>query len=562
MQTSEAYYKQATFFTMHHLVHDLAISLLGTEVLDQSQQSNNRGSDCKYALLSDGSKPLEVCLTSRARLIALRFLDDCRSKVISGAISAPASRSLQVLDLNGCSVELLDSIGQLKQLRYLNAPRIQAIMVPKSITNLSNLVYLNLHKSRILQLPESFGEMGSLMHLDLSACFFLQLKFSVMNLERLVHLDLSNCHDIEPKSLQSLSRLEHLNLSWYRSTGCLPRALGGLTELQYLNISHASCFGLQEVLVNLTKLRYLNLKASLNDRLIVEAWVDNLLECVSSLSNLEYLNLGSNRELFTIPETIGNLRKLNTLDLSFCENLQRLPASISAICSLKFLHIIGSGKIDKSSLPQNKNNSALLPHFVVHANDGEPSSNIYELEDKHPTLLEINRLENVKSAEEVNRIKLAEKQSIGNLELAWTRVAKRCVDDQEVLSKLEPPGALKILTLKGYSSISFPSWMMNIATYLPHLEKVVLEDLPSCNVLPPLGQLSNLKWLKIQGMDSIRKIDADLYGGRRAFPRLVHFTVSHMENLEEWNMAYDIGKGGGSGRAEMALKADAVTLVV
>ena len=30
MQTSEAYYKQATFFTMRDLVHDLAISLLAS----------------------------------------------------------------------------------------------------------------------------------------------------------------------------------------------------------------------------------------------------------------------------------------------------------------------------------------------------------------------------------------------------------------------------------------------------------------------------------------------------------------------------------------------------
>ena len=38
MQTSEAYYEQATFFTMHDLVHDLAISLLGNQILDETKQ--------------------------------------------------------------------------------------------------------------------------------------------------------------------------------------------------------------------------------------------------------------------------------------------------------------------------------------------------------------------------------------------------------------------------------------------------------------------------------------------------------------------------------------------
>ena len=66
---------------------------------------------------------------------------------------------------------------------------------------------------------------------------------------------------------------------------------------------------------------YLNLEASLGHR-SVEADIGSLLECVTSLSNIEYLNLGSNYNLRTIPESIGNLRKLNTLDLSFCESLQ------------------------------------------------------------------------------------------------------------------------------------------------------------------------------------------------------------------------------------------------
>jgi len=101
-KTSEAYYKQATFFTMHDLVHDLAVSLLGNKILDQSKQGNTRGSSCQYALLRDCSRPLELCLTSHERLKALRFLDGCRSE-ISGAAFAPA-RSLRILDLSECSI--------------------------------------------------------------------------------------------------------------------------------------------------------------------------------------------------------------------------------------------------------------------------------------------------------------------------------------------------------------------------------------------------------------------------------------------------------------------------
>ncbi|XP_039824095.1 putative disease resistance protein RGA1 isoform X3 [Panicum virgatum] len=545
-KTSEVYYKQATFFTMHDLVHDLAISLLGNQILDQSKHGNTRGSSCQYALLRDCSKPVELCLTSRARLIALHFLDGCSSELSSAAF-APA-RSLRVLDLSECFIQVLpDSIGQLKQLRYLIAPEIRDEIVPECITKLSNLIYLNLQGSNIRALPESIGELERLMHLDLSYCRCIQeLPASFRTLERLAHLDLSNCPYIEGvlKSLQSLSRLEHLNLSGNRNIGDLTRAMSGLTGLQYLNLSHVvSCNGLQQVLVNLTKLRYLNLEGSLKNGPYLKAEIDSLLECVSSLSNLEYLNLGSNFTLRTIPESIGNLRKLNTLDLSYCNNLQRLPASISAINSLMFLHVSCCWKLDKSTLPQNKNSTTvLLPHFVVHAVDGESSSNLLELEDKYPTLLDISRLENVKSAEEAKRIKLAEKQSIEELKLAWTWDAKRFVDDTTVLGELEPPDTIEILTLTGYNSISFPSWLMSIANYLPYVWKVVMEDLPCCNVLPPLGQLPNLKLLHIGGMGSIRKIDGGFYGGRRAFPRLEYFSLSNMDCLEEWSATYSSDK--------------------
>ncbi|KAG2561512.1 hypothetical protein PVAP13_8KG164900 [Panicum virgatum] len=506
-KTSEAYYAQATFFTMHDLVHDLAISLLGNKILDQSKQGNTGGSSCQYALLRDCSRPLELCLTSRERLIALRFLQGCRRKLSSAAF-APA-RSLRVLDLSECPIQRLpDSIGKLKELRYLIAPEIQDAIVPECITKLSNLVYLNLHGSNISALPKSIGKLERLLHFDLSNCKRIHaLPDSFKNLEKLAHLDLSNCYCITGVSvLLRLSRLEHLNLKNCQKIGDPTKAMGGLPGLHYLNLSHVACVGLQQALVNLTKLRYLNLNASLRD----ETGFGSLLECVSSISNLEYLNLGSNANLLTISESIENLGKLNTLDLSYCQNLEKLPASVSAINSLKFLHVTGCRRLDKSTLPQNKNSTtALLPHFVVHAGDSESSSNLCELEDKHPTFLEISRLENVKSAQEAKRTKLAKKHSIKNLELSWTRDAKRFLDDKEVLRELEPPNTLKILSLKRYNSISFPSWMMSIATYLPGLANVTLRDLPSCNVLPPLGQLPNLRSLSIKGMDSIRKIDGD-----------------------------------------------------
>ncbi|KAG2557143.1 putative disease resistance protein RGA1 [Panicum virgatum] len=459
--------------------------------------------------------------------MALRFLKGGRGDLCIASF-APA-RFLRVLDLSECFIQCFpDSIGELKQLRYLNALAINVKIVPECITKLINLVYLNLHGSSISALPESIGKLERLMHLDISNCDNIhQLPVSFRNLKKLVHLDLTRCWRISDisKWLQNMSQLDHLNLSGCGTIGHLTRAIRGLTGLEYLNLSHASANGLQQALVNLTKLRYLNLRASLDGR---------LHESIGNLSNLECLNLSRNSKLRTIPESIGNLRKLNTLDLSYCKNLRRLPGSLSAINSLRFLHINDCWELDKSTLPQNKNNSSLVPNFVVHAGDGESSSNLRELNDIHLTFLDISRLENVKSAEEVKRINLAGK-SIEKLKLAWTRNAKRFGDDGEVLSELVPPAKLRSLSVEGYNSISFPFWLMSIATYLRSLSNLTLRGLPSCNVLPPLGQLPLLCELKIDGMGSIRKIDGGFYWGRRAFPLLRYFSLSHMDCLEEWS---------------------------
>jgi hypothetical protein len=64
---------------------------------------------------------------------------------------------------------------------------------------------------------------------------------------------------------------------------------------------------------------------------------------------------------------------------------------------------------------------------------------------------------------------------------------------------------------------------------------VFMDDLPNCDALPPLGQLPNLEWLTIGGMPSIRKIDGDFYGGRRAFPKLMKFFLVDLKCLKEWN---------------------------
>ncbi|KAF8697195.1 hypothetical protein HU200_036196 [Digitaria exilis] len=625
---------------MHDLVHDLATSLLGDEILDQSIQGNTRGSSCRYALLLDCSKPLESYMPCPASLSALRYVD-CQGTELRGSAFESAG-SLHVLDLSECLIQKLpDSFGRLKQLRNLNAPRIRGPMVPECITTLSNLRYLSLRGScPILALPEAIGNMEGLVHIDLSGCVGIkELPESFCNLTSLEHFDFAYCENVTGLSqcLARFTKLQHLNLSNCKNIEDLTIALGSLTELRYLNLSDSSCLSFKsseaEFLGSLTKLRYLNLssrnKATSKLRLpeslssltgleyldlshntnirklpasfgnlcnlvhldLSECFVlvgvpaalngltklqyldlsgcrsfsameelkqilsnlselrhlnlagyikclqssnpdeiNNILGQICTLTNLEYLNLGHNGNIRSVPEALANLKRLHTLDISSTK-IWRLPESIKSIDSLKFLYTQHSWLLlDEFVLARSR------PNFLADTGGGESSSYPFQLESKTPCL-KLSSLENVKSVKEARTLRLREKASITKLVLQWDRDAKRFMDDAEVLRELEPPYSVSEFYLEGYNSVIFPSWVMRINHYLPGLTKIEMSDLPSCNNLPPLGQLPNLRFLTISGMDSIKKIGADLYGATGAFPRLWKLVIAKMKCLEEWMTA-------------------------
>ncbi|CAN6371636.1 unnamed protein product [Urochloa humidicola] len=523
-------FKGVIVFTMHDLVHDMARLDMAGEILDCSKQGATGESSGRYALLTDCSKPLKSSICYPNKIRALRFLDCGQIKLHGNAFSS--AKFLQVLDLSECRIYKLPAcISELVGLRYLSAPKIQSHAIPNCITKLSKLIYLNLNWSRMLALPESIGDLRCLTHLDISNCELIHnLPKSFVNLKRLVYLDLSNSYQLRGMS----------------------KALGGLTNIQYLNLSMKIGYpfgqlleGLPEVIGNLTGLQYLGLSHTIR-YIFRKPGSDELfsfIDRICTLPNIQHLDLSNNHSIVSLPESIGNLWNLHTLDLSCCTHLVKLPECLDRMDSVKILNVTECPKLERSTLSRSKIFD-LLPHFVVQADDGESSSNIGLLRYVNPNELHITCLDNVKSSEEVRSIKLIEKQGMHGLKLQWTRDAGRSVEDVEVLASLVPPSTLSEFNMTGYSSTSFPAWVMDITHYLPGLSKIELWDMRKCNSLPPLGQLSSLRELVIGVMDSIRTIDEGFCGGGRAFPELRKFGLCRMENLELWKTMYSDEKGG------------------
>ncbi|KAL6590967.1 hypothetical protein ACP70R_050149 [Stipagrostis hirtigluma subsp. patula] len=530
-----------------------------------------------------------------------------------------------------CSSILLPaSIGQLRQLRFLIAPRTQNERLPECITELSKLQYLNLKESSrisalpelvgklgclmyldlsgcscLSKLPESFGDLKSLVHLDMSSCSGITelpgslgnltslqhlklshckgvkaLPESVCGLRKLQYLNLSHCYDIHklpeaigslvdlqylrmsccrnikelPESFQNLRNLEHLDLSFCRYMKGLPGALRGLNALQHLDISHNYSNSLDSDLLfhrgdlsdafgSLTKLKYLNLSNSIGYPFSKPGKERDInVDFIGGLTDLEHLDLSWNDELVYLPESVGNLTRLHTLNLSGCKELKSLPDNIVAI-TLESLWVEGcSGElIDQAN--SLLHHSLTLPLFMVRADDATTRSNLQELKGVDTEILNIRSLENVRSLDEAQGIKLLDKQNLSYLLLAWTLGAGRLLEDEDLLEQLVPPRGLKQLIIKGYSSISFPSWVIGISYYLPSLVTISLDDLPTCSDLPPLGQLPNLEDLYLSDLPNITTIDRHFCGGKRAFRRLSCLCIWRMEGLEEWNTTYPIEHG-------------------
>jgi len=350
-------------FTMHDLVHDLARSVMGDELHDASKEFKQfEGSNCRYAFLADINKPLNSYVSYPDKITALHFLGSSETRHCS-TTGFSAAKYLRVLDLGESSLDKLpSSVGQLKLLRYLNAPGIKDQVIPSSITKLSNLIYLNLCGCfNISALPESIGELEALLYLDLSGC---------MEIRKL------------PESFGKLKSLVHLNLSSCGANG-IPGVLHNHTKLQHLNLSYCKVAeqGLLEVIDKLIELRYLCLSGCFS--YVPSVTVFDILDRISTLPNLEHLNLAHNYSIEAISDSIQNLRKLDTLDLSHCMSLKKLPRNMADMNNLKLLIVDECNDLDMSTLPINKS-LIPLPTFMVHAIEGEQSSNLILLKDVNP----------------------------------------------------------------------------------------------------------------------------------------------------------------------------------
>nr|CAD1828953.1 unnamed protein product [Ananas comosus var. bracteatus] len=241
----------------------------------------------------------------------------------------------------------------------------------------------------------------------------------------------------------------------------------------------------------------------------------------------QWIALGfiSSHETKTSMEDIGNEYFNDLLWMSFLQDVWNIIQSCSELKGMPR----GIGKL--VSLQK-------LPVFVVGKQDHvEYCASISELENlKLVGELWIKGLENVTSPVDAKAANLIEKD-LQSLKLEWNVLSAEesmnsvlpVEEIDTVLENLQPHQKLEKLEIEGYGSGKFPSWMMNrIGSCLPNLVQIVLENMPGCSSLPPLGKLPCLKELYICNMPAVTNLGVD------KFPALTTLLLGRMPVLREW----------------------------
>lgn len=348
--------------------------------------------------------------------------------------------------------------------------------------------------------------------------------------------------------LSHSTKVRHAVVDCYSSSNRVPGALygaKGLRTLKLLSLGDASEKSVRNLISSFKYLRILNLSGF---------GIKILHKSIGDLTCLRYLDL-SDTPIEKLPASICNLQ-LQTLDLSSCYILQKLPKRTRMMTSLRHLKIENCARLAR--LPDfigALGNLQTLPIFIVGKTWEDGLYELLKLQNLRGEL-KIKHLENVLSAKkfpgpghhycfenmQLNSLGLSwgdadadEHKLSGNMRDPRSQTGHHSVETARILlhSTLKPNSRIKKLFVNGYPGTEFPDWMN--AAALCNLIQLELANCTNCESLPTLGELPLLKVLRIQGMDSVVNIGNEFFGGMRAFSSLTEFSLKDFPKLETWS---------------------------
>ncbi|KAF3783282.1 SUPPRESSOR OF npr1-1 CONSTITUTIVE 1 protein [Nymphaea thermarum] len=333
-------------------------------------------------------------------------------------------KNLVHLDLSGCiSLEALPlELWQLESLERLDLSVCSQIKaLPSQLRNVNSLKPMLLYKLKVLNLSgcdnltvcPNFSSMPHLDKLQFGGCKMMkELHPSIGFLKNLTYLSLKGCISMTnlPQEIWQLTSLEVLDMSDCTQIATLPPQLGYLKSLRQLFLGRTSITTMPEAMGHLKQLKYLSLQQCSSLR--------EIHKCVCSLHNLEEVDAANCVHLASLPNSLGNLKSLRKLDLSWTA-IEELPDSIASLEKLEVLTVAGCKGL--KFLPASASIGSMLLKWygVSSTNDGslvnesserqrfsfpEFLSSLTELDASG--CYELERIANVSNAKELQELNL------------------------------------------------------------------------------------------------------------------------------------------------------------
>ncbi|RDY11162.1 putative disease resistance RPP13-like protein 1, partial [Mucuna pruriens] len=279
----------------------------------------------------------------------------------------------------------------------------------------------------------------------------------------------------------------------------------------------------------------------------------SIKELLSKFKFLRVLSLFGCFDLAEVPDFVGNLKHLCSLDLTYtrieklpdsmcslynlqilklncCSYLEELPSNLDKLTNLRCLEFKGT-KVRKMPMHLGKlKNLQELSPFCVGKSSEFGIQQLGELNLRGS--LSIQDLQNIENPSDALAANLKNKIHLVELSLVWNWNQNQIPDDprkeREVLENLEPSKHMKNLSIYNYGGTQFPSMLSNVVS-------LTLDNCKYCLCLPPLGRLPFLKSLIIISFNAIVSIDINFYGNSTSsFTSLERLEFRDMQEWEDW----------------------------
>ncbi|XP_048561700.1 putative disease resistance protein RGA1 isoform X2 [Triticum urartu] len=277
-------------------------------------------------------------------------------------------------------------------------------------------------------------------------------------------------------------------------------------------------------------------------------------------------------------ENMSKLRRLSVVNkkdklvLTSMDNMvvKSLPSAMTQLCNLRCLRLTGT-KVNQ--VPKGIGELNLLTELrgflVGDISDNADVQDGWKLEELSslPQMMYLNLVKLERTAHFHTNVVLEDKKHLKELVLEWTThgegpYSEDVCNAEKVFELLVPPCNLETLYIFGFFGQRYPTWFGT--TCLSSVTHLFLKNLQSCVDLPPVGQLPNLKFLRIDGAHVVTKVGPEFVGYRVgepisnefiAFPKLEWFFVKDMPNWEEWSFFKEVenvvDEGGDDGGDEI-----------